>query len=503
MPLTIVPKDQILANEVSYVLAGNIVNDINNISVVRQLLEADAASLADLYYALYTTVQGWYINSAEGIDLDIRGRDMGLTRDVGQAASDAVTFTPLSTWTDDIPLPAPQVVQATLADGTQVLYRSLGDLVLTPSGRSISGQAPATSLTGGTNDRLTLNLDSDGAQTVILGTQPTATGIAAAIQAAVRALTAVNASKQNAYTGFRCDYGVTTAGAYTLRSGSAGVSSSVVVTVAATLDASHALKLGLTQGGLESVGQSALAVPVVCDQIGVIGNVGAGQINTQVSAVTGIDHIANALMLSNGREPASDDAYRQDLRSYLLALGRGTQDAIERAVTKTLTPSDGQMHVMTSQCIYGAGTVQAFICDGRSLTVGAQDDVIKAVQDELDGLGQEVGGWIAGGNQAGVTSAAILTVNVTVLVRLGPTPDLTMAQSAIANAIYSQLYQWGVGKDMSYMQMAGIIDRTVVEVYDVVFTLPVPWSTNPPTVVGGNIGQKVMPGTIAVTVERA
>jgi len=502
MPLTILPKDHILSNEVSYVLAGNIVNDINNISVLRQFLEADAASLADLYYALYTTVQGWFINAAEGIDLDIRGRDMGLARDVGQAASDLVTYTPLATWVDDIPLPAPLVVQATLADGTQVLYRSLGDLVLTPSGRSISGQAPATSLTGGTNDHLTLNLDSDGAQTIFLGTQTTATGIAAAIQAAVRALTAVYPSNQQAYTGFRCDYGVTTAGAYTLRSGSAGSSTAVVVTVAASLDASHVLKLGLTQGGIETVGQDELAVPVVCDQIGVIGNVGAGQINTQVSAVTGIDHIANPLMVANGREPASDDAYRQDLRSYLLALGRGTQDSVERAVAHTVS-ADGQMHVMSSQVVYGAGTIQAYICDGRSLTVGAQTDVIQDVQDELDGLGQEVGGWVPSGNAAGVVSANILTVNVNVTVTVGPTPDLVRAQAAIATVIYQTLYQWGVGQSLSYAQLTTRIDAAVAEVFDVVFTLPVAWTTAPPLAIGGAIGQKVMPGAIAVQVVRA
>jgi uncharacterized phage protein gp47/JayE len=503
MPLTIVPKDQILANEVSYVLAGNIANDINTISVLRQILEADSASLADLYYALYTTVQGWYVSTAEGIDLDIRGRDYGLARDVGQAASDPITYTPLSTWTDDIALPAPQVVQAILADGTQVLYHSLGDLVLTPSGRSISGQAPATSLTGGTNDRLTLNLDSDGQQTLILGTQTTGVGIAAAIQAAVRALTAVNPSKQQAYTGFRCDYSVTTAGAYTLRSGSAGISTAVVVTVAASLDASHDLKLGLTQGGQELVGQGSLAVPVVCDQIGIIGNVGVGQINTQVSPVTGIDHVANSLAFSNGREPASDDSYRQDLRSYLLALGRGTRDAIERAVMHTILPSDGQQHVMSSQVVYGASTIQAYVCDGRSLTVGAQSDIIEAVQDELDGLGQELGGWVPGGNAAGVTSAAVLGINVAVEITVGTTPDMVRAQQVISTVIYNQLYQSGVGQSMSYSQISRAIDAAVVEVFDIQFTQPIEWSGATPIVVGGQIGQKLMPGTIAVTVVRA
>jgi len=336
---------------------------------------------------------------------------------------------------------------------------------------------------------------------VSLGTQTSGTGIAAAIQAAVQALIPLNPANQPAYTTFRADYGVTTPGAYTLRSGTTGASSSVVVTVAASGDASHALKLGLSQGGLERVGQGSVDVPMLCDQIGVIGNVGAGQINRQVAAVPGILAIANPLMFANGREPASDDAYRQDIRSYLPALGRGTRDAIERAVAHTVS-EDGQRHVMTSQVVYGAGTIQAYICDGRSLTVGAQSDVVQDVQDELDGLGQEVGGWIPDGNTAGVAAARILTVDIDVTVTVGPTPDLVRAQQAIRTMLYTLLYQSAVGYLGSYVWLAVAIDETVTEVLDIVFRLPLAFSTTPTSPLGGNVGQKMMPGSITVEVRR-
>src|SRR6516162_2609172 len=255
MPLTLRPKQQILDAIISSILAGNVVSDINPISYNRQLCEGVAATQADLDYDLYTLLQGFYITSAEGFDLDVRGNDYGLARDPGQQASDTVTFYKETLTIDDIPLPAPQVVQAILADGTAVLYRSVGNLVLEASGRSVSGQAPATSLTGGVNDHLTVNVDNDGLRTVALGTQTTGASIAAAIQAAVIALTAINASKQQAYNAFRCDYALTTPGAYTLRSGLAGPTSSVQVAVSGTADASVALKLGVPQGGQERVGQ--------------------------------------------------------------------------------------------------------------------------------------------------------------------------------------------------------------------------------------------------------
>lgn len=502
MPLTVRPQAMLLEALVSSLLAGDIITDVSAISVIRQLCEGLASTQADLEYDLYTLLNSFYLSTAEGADLDIRGADHGLRRDAGQAASGTVTFDALPTHIDDIPLSAGQVVQATLADGTDILYRTLGDQRLLPSGRSVSGVAPAVTLTGGTNDQLALNLDGDGVRTVGLGTQTTAVGIASALQAAVRALAALTPSHQSAYNLFRCDYSVTTPGAYTLRSGTTGPTSSCVVTPAAAQDASATLKLGLARGGMEQAGQRSLAVPVLCDQVGVLGNVGAGQINQQPSAVSGIDAVANALLFSSGREPASDDAYRQDIRSYLLALGRGTKDAVERAVAHTVS-ADGGQHVMSSQVVYGASTIQVFVCDGRSLTVGAQSEVIQAVQDELDGLGQEPGGWEPAGTVAGVVAAVVLTVPVAVTVLLGPTPDLALAQQDFQNAIYQMLYNWPVGASLSYSQLTVKINETAQEVIDNAFTQPVAFSTNPPRLVGGAIGQKIMPGPITVTVMRA
>jgi hypothetical protein len=502
LPLTLRPKSTLLDTILSGILAGNTVSDISQISVIRQLCEGVAATQADLDYDLYTLLQGWYMTSAEGADLDLRILDYGLARDVGQAATDPVLYARTSLWVDDIPLRAPQVAQALLADGTPVLYRSLGDVILMPSGRSVSGPGPGTTLTTGVNDGLAVNLDGDGVRQVALGTQPSATAIAAAIQAAVRALTPLNLAHQPAYDGFRCDYSTTTAGAYTLRSGTPGPLSSVVVSVAIAADASHTLKLGLTQGGLEQVGQDYARVLMRCDTIGTIGNVGAGQINQQVNPVPGIAAIANELMFTNGVNPASDDAHRQDGRSYIHSLGRGTQDAIERAVAHTVSP-DGVRRVMTSQVVYGVNSIQAFVCDGRSMTVGAQSDVIQAVQDELDGLGQEIGGWVPGGNVAGVASAAILTVDVSVQVTLGPTPDLPRAQDALTTVIYQLLYGSAVGQGLSYATLVSRIDATVAEMFGVTFTLPAAFSTNPPTDIGGAIGVKIMPGIINVSVVRA
>lgn len=503
MPMTIRTKDDHLKGILTNLLAGSIITDVSNPSATRQLAEGTAAELSQLGLARYDDLLASRISSATGQDLDDLMADRGTQRDQGQVASDPVTFTRAQTWLEDIPLPAPQVLQATLADGTAILYRSIGDAVLQPQGRSISGQAPAGSLVGGSTDQLRVNLDGDGARTLTLGTQTTAAAIATALQTAVRALTAITSGNQPAYTGFRCDYSVITAGALTLRSGSTGPTSSVVVTPSTTNDATQVLKLGLAQGGQESPGEDTIDIPVLCDSLGVVGNVGAGQIRTQITPVVGIQSVANALMLSNGREPASDDASRQDLQNYIKSLAGSNAYAIEQAVLNTIG-SDGLRHVMTAQVLEGAGHIQAYICDGRSLSMGAQADVLQDVQDELEGLGQRIGGWLPAGVTDGVIPATVRTVDLAPLILVGATVDLVLAQHAATHALYALVYRWPVGASLSVLQVDQRLHDTLSDMLSVTYAATPPeFTANPTRVIGGILGEKLMPGSIAPLVQRA
>ena len=124
-------------------------------------------------------------------------------------------------------------------------------------GNSVSAATPSTDISGGTDTSFQVNLDGDGAQTVTLtvGTLNTGALIAAAIQTAVRALTAADAKNQQAYDYFACDYDSSVSGRYFLQSGSnKGAASSVVITDAASDNVADDLKIGSTNGGTESVG---------------------------------------------------------------------------------------------------------------------------------------------------------------------------------------------------------------------------------------------------------
>lgn len=502
MPITVRPKDTFVLALLDSLLAGGILTDPNPIGVGRQLIEGMGAGLADLSFDVWLASQTLYLDTATDTDLDRLGLNYGLGRDAGQPAGDPVTVTRVNGWLEDIVLPAQILFQATLADNTAIRYRSLQDVRLGPRGRSVSGTAPGTALTGGTNDQLGINLDGDGVRTVTLGTLTGGAVIAAAIQTAVRALTALTPGNQPACTNFLCDFGVTSPGVYTLRSGTTGPGSSVVVTDVAPHPAAPVLKLGALHGGTEAVGQDSTDVPVMADQNGVIGNVGAGQINVLLTTIAGVFSVANALPFTNGRERASDDAYRQDIRDWLQSLGTGTEPAIERAVYQTVG-ADGLRHVTSMQGAYGAGTMTIWVCDGRSLTVGCQESTRADVEYELLVAGVNGRPDIPAGTTVGVVPALVQPVNVRATVVLGPTPDLLQAQLAIVATIYQVLFGWPVGQQLTYGQLTTAIDQTVVEVLGITYTDPPHFWATGSQVLPAVMGVKYMPQVIQITCVRA
>lgn len=110
---------------------------------------------------------------------------------------------------------------------------------------SISAAAPATVTTMG--DTLTLNINGDSVQTIILATSATGLAVAADIQAKVRSLTAATAANQAAYDSFTAVY---SSSLYTLTSGTTPIGT-VVVTGGT---AAGPLNLGVAEGGIESEG---------------------------------------------------------------------------------------------------------------------------------------------------------------------------------------------------------------------------------------------------------
>jgi hypothetical protein len=132
----------------------------------------------------------------------------------------------------------------TLVDENLVSYTLTTDYSLSlPTSTSASSPAIAT-ISGNT---LTLNINGDGVQTIILATSATGAAVAADIQGKTRALTSATPANQGAYDTFTAAY---TGGVYVLTSGTTPIGSVVVTGGTAAV----ALKLGVANGGIEVVG---------------------------------------------------------------------------------------------------------------------------------------------------------------------------------------------------------------------------------------------------------
>lgn len=503
MPPTIRPQAVILDQILSALVRSGLVTDIAPISITRMFASGVSVTVAELYYSLYTLYRSFFLTMATGTDLDTRGSDLGLPRDVGQAASGQVEYRREPTYAEDMVLLAPQRLQPVAEPGSEApTYHTVGDYRLAPCGRSVSGEAPMTSTQAAFNDQITLNIDGDGTQRVTLGTQTTGADVAAALQAQVRALLAVTPALQPAYDLFRADWNSTMVGAYTLRSGTAGPTSSVAVTIGPGADAARSLKLGTAQGGAETVGMDTVLLPIIADAIGTASNLSAEQLTLQTAPVGGVQAVRNPLPLVNGRDPASDDGYRQAVQAYLLALGRGTTESIVQAAQLTRLP-DGSQPVQSVQVVSdGDGQVRVYVADNRSCTVGAQPDVVQAVQAELDGRGTEPGGWIPSGVTALVVSARVRVLDVAARVVVGPLPDLVMAQHACIEAITTTLFSTGVGESVGYVSMLRAIDQATDEVLRVDFLKPTAFAVSPQQDIYLAVGDILMPGSIQAEVSR-
>lgn len=503
MPPTIRPQAVILDELLSAMVRSGLVTDVAPISVTRMFASGAAVTIAELYYSLYTLYQSFFMTMATGADLDVRGSDYGLPRDIGQPASGRVVYTREPTYADDILILAPQRLEPVVESGTvPPTYHTVGDHRLAPCGRSISGEAPLTSTQAGISDDLTLTIDGDGPRTLTLGTNLTGADVAAAIQTQVRALMSNTPALQPGYDLFRADWNTTIVGAYTLRSGTAGPASSVLVTVGPGHDAARALKLGVAQGGTEAPGMDQISVPVVADVLGTASNVSASQLTLQQTPIGGMQAVSNPLPLVDGRDPASDDAYRQALQAYLMGLGRGTGDSLRQAALHTQL-ADGTQPVQSVQAVAdGDGHIRVFVADNRSRDVGAQPDVVDAVQAELDGRGVQVGGWVPAGMTAVVRPASVRVVNVTAQVLVGPMPDLASAQRACIQAITQALYATGVGESVGYVSLMRAVDQAVPDVLRVDFLQPTAFHVAPQQDLRAQVGEIFLPGFVQVEVHR-
>ena len=175
---------------------------------------------------------------------------------------------------------------------------------------SVSAGTPSTDISGGADNKFMISVDGDDAETVTLdlaagGGINDGAKIAAEMQTKIQAL---GGNKTAALV----DYNVTNAGKYTIKSGTYGTGSAVVVTRAADHNVTEELKIGTGDGGVETAGTGDVvnAAEATADEI-------AAVINTDIAGVTA-DGTSGSVVITSDTEGSGSS----------IVMGNGTLNTV-------------------------------------------------------------------------------------------------------------------------------------------------------------------------------
>lgn len=100
-----------------------------------------------------------------------------------------------------------------------------------------------------------------------------------------------------------------------------------------TTDTAHAAWSTALGGYLLGAGVASVTVPIAARTAGSAGNVLPGTINLITTALSGVDSVSNAAVLSGGLDAESDAAFRTRFQSFIDSRSRATAQAVTYAVT--------------------------------------------------------------------------------------------------------------------------------------------------------------------------
>ncbi len=285
--------EQVLSDMVSKFISLTGVNDINPGSVVTTFLEAAAQEDAQQYFLAYQIIRNYVLDTTEGVDLDNRATEFGLTRLAAQKATGIVSFintvvTPVKTKIYNLsrgPIAGQSYVDVDSSNG----FTATGTIII---GRNTSNvetrnYSSITSFGNFARINLTAALTNDHGtdETVILS-----------------------------------------------QGGDRLIPAFTVVKVPAS-DTNDEITFLTTQAATILDGESEIdGVPIIATLAGADSNVSAGSISQFDTLPFSTAKVTNLFPIVNGSDLETDEQLRTRIRNWIQSLSRGTKQAISSGV---------------------------------------------------------------------------------------------------------------------------------------------------------------------------
>ena len=128
--------------------------------------------------------------------------------------------------------------------------------------------------------------------------------------------------------------------------------------------------------------QLELELPIICEEAGIAGNVGAGAISMLASAIAGVESVVNVQPTIGGVDAEDDAAFRSRFLDYINSRSRATTDAVSHAIRSIRQGL--QFRILENRSTTGdaiPGQFLVVVDDGtRDPTDGTVEAVAKAIE---------------------------------------------------------------------------------------------------------------------------
>ncbi|MCK5607598.1 baseplate J/gp47 family protein [Candidatus Pacearchaeota archaeon] len=244
-------------------------------------------------------------------------------------------------------------------------------------------------------------------------------------------------------------------------------------------------------------GQTVVNVLVSCTVTGIFGNTGVSTVTVMKSTIPGIDSVSNAASFANGHEKETEEERRARFVSYIGALSRGTDVAIEfGAKTAALYDANGELTEQVKQAeevFVTNGLISCYIYNGTGGTTAALvTEAQKVINGYKEATGEKIEGYKSAGDVCIVYAAAEVAQAITasIVTLSGYDTDVIETKAEEVTDVY--INSLGIGHEFVWSEL---VERLmgISGVYKVAMTVPA-------SDVAANFNEVIVKGTVSITV---
>lgn len=287
-----------------------------------------------------------------------------------------------------------------------------------------------------------------------------------------------------------------------------GVTTTVVVTSAASMAAGDVLQIDSEKMQITAVAVNTLtvvrgyqstapashttgadagiigkAVTMTADTAGLSGNVSALAVTKINTPITGVSTVTNLAAFSGGGDEETDDARKQRFQAYVSGLARGTKPAVEFGA-KTVTGCVKALALdLDDDVSIPTGTIKLYIADSAGTASGTL----------ITNVGLAIEAYKPAGSAVSIAAPSIVTINVTAVLTVAAGFNKDTLVADVKQRLTDFIAALNMGDDVYVSRLhQQIIDTNAAAIKFVTMSLPAADTTI-------SASQIARPGTLAIT----